>query len=104
MRHHQPSMLYDSDTFVVIHAVGNNEEIDAMIAAGIPRAVISLSVRHIYEIVDKRKNQEVCLHDGMAENFFELTKAWQLEAPHPADVERVLEGYSELAQLPIAIH
>lgn len=100
-----PSMLYDSDSFVVVHEVGNNDEItDAMVDGKLTRAEIDLRVRHIYEIVDKRNDREVCLHGAWAETFLRITKEWEQDPPEQEVVERILDGYCQLATLPMIVH
>lgn len=88
-------MLYDSDTFVVVHLQAN-EPADGEAP---PRVV-----RHGFEIVDKRSNKEVYLDGTWAEAFQRQINAWQLNTPTQEEVEATLDGYAELAQNPLVIH
>lgn len=82
-------MLYDSDTFVVVH---------------INAAEGEQTARHCFEIVDKRANVEVCLHDQWADLFQKHINAWQLKVPEQDEVERTLLLFAGLAQLPLCTH
>ena len=88
-------MLYDSDSFVVVHLQAN----EAPEGAVQPR-----SVRHGFEIVDKRSNKEVYLDGSWADAFQRQINAWQLNTPTQEEVEETLDGYAELAQNPLVIH
>ena len=88
-------MLYDSDTFVVVHMQAN-EPLDGEPA---PRIV-----RHGFEIVDKRSNKEVYLDGSWAELFQQRIAEWQLNMPTQEEVEDTLEQYAELAHTPVAVH
>ena len=88
-------MLYDSDSFVVVHLQAN----EAPEGAAQPR-----SVRHGFEIVDKRSNKEVYLDGSWAEAFQRQITAWQLNTPTQEEVEDTLEGYAELAHTPVLVH
>lgn len=99
-----PQMLYDSDSFVVVHDIGNNEEIEKMMLALVPRDQVEHMVQHIYEIVDKRNAKTVCLYGAWAETFLRITKEWMENSPNQEDVERVLDGYTQLAQIPVVLH
>ena len=88
-------MLYDSDSFVVVHLQANEPaEGDAL-----PK-----SVRHGFEIVDKRSNKEVYLDGSWADAFQRQINAWQLNTPTQEEVEDTLEGYAELAHTPVLVH
>ncbi|AVO48994.1 DUF3567 domain-containing protein [Melaminivora suipulveris] len=93
-------MLYDSDSFVVVHM-----QPDALLAApadageAAPRLV-----RHGFEIVDKRSGKEVYLDGSWAEMFQEQILAWQRNAPTQQEVEETLDGYAGLAQNPVVMH
>lgn len=91
-------MLYDSDTFVVVHMVADAVEP----AAGMPSA--PQMARHGFEIVDKRHGKEVFLDGSWAELFQERLKSWQDKTPSQEEIEATLEGYAQLAQTPIGLH
>ena len=88
-------MLYDSDSFVVVHLQANE-------AAEGEQA--SLLARHGFEIVDKRSNKELYLDGSWADAFQRQINAWQLNTPTQEEVEATLDGYAELAQNPLVIH
>ena len=88
-------MLYDSDSFVVVHMLAN-EGADGEAA---PR-----SPRHGFEIVDKRTNREIYLDGTWADAFQRQINAWQLNTPTQEEVEETLGGYAELAQNPLVMH
>ena len=88
-------MLYDSDSFVVVHLQAN----EAPEGEKQPRLV-----RHGFEIVDKRSNKEVYLDGSWADAFQRQINAWQLNTPTQEEVEATLDGYAELAQNPLVIH
>lgn len=92
-------MLYDSDAFAVVHILANAvEEGEAPPLDGpqIPR--------HGFEIVDKRSGKEVYLDGSWAEMFQIQITAWQQSTPSQEEVEDTLEGYAELAQMPVVMH
>ncbi len=88
-------MLYDSDSFVVVHMLANEP------AEGEPAPRVA---RHGFEIVDKRTNKELYLDGGWAEVFQRQINAWQLNTPTQEEVEATLDSYAELAQNPLVIH
>ena len=88
-------MLYDSDSFVVVHMQAN-EPLDGQPA---PRIA-----RHGFEIVDKRSNKEVYLDGSWADAFQRQITAWQANTPTQEEVEETLDGYAELAQNPLVMH
>jgi len=88
-------MLYDSDSFVVVHLQANDEAVQPNLPA---------LVRHGFEIVDKRSGKEVYLDGSWAELFQQQITAWQLNTPTEEEVETTLEGYAELAQNPVLMH
>ena len=90
-------MLYDSDTFVVVHV--QPTEGDAPVAPNVP-----VLARHGFEIVDKRSGKEVYLDGSWAELFQQQIAAWQLKTPTQEEVEDTLEGYAELAHTPVLVH
>ena len=96
-------MLYDSDSFVVLHLkpdLGLPTEV--MLADGeTPAPALP---RHGFEIVDKRSGKEVYLDGLWAELFQQRIAAWQENTPTQEEVEDTLEGYAELAQNPVVVH
>ena len=88
-------MLYDSESFVVVHLQANAAT-EGETPAGL--------VRHGFEIVDKRSNKEVYLDGSWADAFQRQINAWQLNTPTQEEVEATLDGYAELAQNPLVIH
>ncbi|MEJ8824364.1 DUF3567 domain-containing protein [Variovorax humicola] len=90
-------MLYDSESFVVVHVHPNEDDVPA--APNIP-----VLARHGFEIVDKRSGKEVYLDGSWAELFQQKIAAWQLNTPTQEEVEDTLEGYAELAQNPVLMH
>ena len=104
-------MLYDSESFVVVHmhpdaAVGEGSISPfggASIAAG-PLLPVPTLARHGFEIVDKRSGKEVYLDGSWAEMFQRQIQAWQQNTPTQEEVEDTLEGYAELAQIPVLVH
>ncbi len=91
-------MLYDSESFVVVHmqldtAGSDNAEIKKPVLA-----------RHGFEIVDKRSGKEVYLDGSWAELFQQQITAWQVNTPTQEEVEDTLDGYAELAHNPVLMH
>ena len=99
-------MLYDSESFVVVHVLPDAEPQDAVgdevQAAPVPS--LPTLIRHGFEIVDKRSGKEVYLDGSWAELFQQQISAWQAKTPTQEEVEDTLEGYAELAQNPIVLH
>ncbi|WP_027476060.1 BTH_I0359 family protein [Curvibacter gracilis] len=95
-------MLYDSDSFVVVHLVPDLDLTPGSTEAQEP-AVPQLA-RHGFEIVDKRSGKEVYLDGSWAEMFQQIILGWQLNAPTEEEVESTLERYSGLAQNPVLVH
>lgn len=95
-------MLYDSDSFVVLHMLPD-APVDAVTLADGETEAPALP-RHGFEIVDKRSGKEVYLDGSWAELFQQQILAWQREAPTEEEVEDILERYSGLAQNPVLIH
>lgn len=92
------NMLYDSDSFVVVHL-----ESEVQAAEGAVEGQPMLS-RHGFEIVDKRSGKEVYLDGSWAELFHQQIKAWQDKTPTQEEVEDTLERYAVLAQNPVVLH
>ena len=99
-------MLYDSDTFSVMHMLANAVTPEAAASpkgAETTRPTLMLA-RHGFEIVDKRTNKEVYLDGSWAELFQLHISAWQQNIPTQEEVEDTLEQYAELAQNPVVVH
>jgi hypothetical protein len=110
-------MLYDSDSFVVVHLQAEPQEDegarDAVQVAlqGIPIEGLQSAdkpeyrlARHGFEIVDKRSGKEVYLDGSWAELFQQQITAWQSKMPTQEEVEETLERYTQLAQNPVVMH
>ena len=94
-------MLYDSDSFVVVHMLPDAGLSDsAAKTAPLPPQLL----RHGFEIVDKRSGKEVYLDGLWAELFQRRITEWQQNTPTQEEVEDTLEGYAELAQNPVVLH
>jgi len=93
------NMLYDSDSFAVVHIHAN-----APMAGDIANAEEHHMPRHGFEIVDKRSGKEVYLDGSWAEMFQMQITAWQKSTPSQEEVEDTLEGYACLAQMPVVVH
>lgn len=102
-------MLYDSDSFVVVHMQANALLGDEIIEDSADNddhdaTAIPTMARHGFEIVDKRSGKEVYLDGSWAELFQQQILAWQQKTPTQEEVEDTLEGYAELAQNPVVMH
>ncbi|KAF1044147.1 BTH_I0359 family protein [Xylophilus sp.] len=95
-------MLYDSDSFVVVHMLPDENPTDEA-AARSTDATPQLA-RHGFEIVDKRSGKEVYLDGSWAEMFQQRILEWQRNTPTQEEVEDTLEGYAGLAQQPVIVH
>ncbi|MCZ2105637.1 MAG: DUF3567 domain-containing protein [Comamonadaceae bacterium] len=94
-------MLYDSESFVVVHMLPQPESAAPTEAeAFMPRQLL----RHGFEIVDKRSGKEVYLDGSWAELFQQQIIAWQHNTPTQEEVETTLDGYAGLAQNPVVLH
>ncbi|MBX3654013.1 MAG: DUF3567 domain-containing protein [Ramlibacter sp.] len=91
-------MLYDSESFVVVHMQADEAAGDP------PHGDTPQLARHGFEIVDKRSNKEVYLDGSWAELFQQQINAWQLNTPTQEEVETTLDGYAGLAQNPLVMH
>ena len=92
-------MLYDSDSFAVVHILANATD-----APGSDQGDLPQMPRHGFEIVDKRSGKEVYLDGSWAELFQQRIQAWQQNTPSQEEVEDTLEGYACLAQMPVVMH
>ncbi|MDR6213055.1 DUF3567 domain-containing protein [Paracidovorax wautersii] len=93
-------MLYDSDSFVVVHMQPDAGREDAELAS----PLVPQLGRHGFEIVDKRSGKEVYLDGSWAEMFQEQILAWQRDTPTQEEVDDTLDGYVGLAQNPVVVH
>ena len=91
-------MLYDSESFAVVHIQADALQDHEAAPTGPQLA------RHGFEIVDKRSGKEVYLDGSWAEMFQIQITAWQQSTPSQEEVEDTLEGYAELAQMPVVMH
>ncbi len=91
------NMLYDSDSFAVVHIFADAPAKDA--ADDKPQLP-----RHGFEIVDKRTGKEIYLDGSWAELFQRKIQAWQQHTPTQEEVEDTLEGYATLAHTPLVVH
>ena len=96
-------MLYDSESFVVVHMSPDAVETSGIVLndGAEPRPQL---VRHGFEIVDKRSGKEVYLDGSWAEMFQEQIRAWQRDTPTQEEVEDALDRYAGLAQNPVVVH
>ena len=92
------NLLYESETFAVMHLLANEAE------EGARKPVHPVLERHGFEIVDKRSGKEVYLDGSWAELFQKQLQAWQQHSPTQEEVEDTLEGYTGLAQQPVVVH
>ncbi|WP_280188260.1 DUF3567 domain-containing protein [Delftia sp. PS-11] len=92
-------MLYDSESFVVLHLRPDMDPKEPPAADAPPQLP-----RHGFEIVDKRSGKEVYLDGSWAEMFQKQIIAWQQDAPTEEEVESALERYAGLAQQPVVVH
>ena len=96
-------MLYDSESFVVVHMQADLP--DAKASQGLVSGVaIPQLARDGFEIVDKRSGKEVYLDGSWAELFQQQISAWQLKTPTQEEVEDALDRYAGLAQNPVLLH
>ena len=93
-------MLYDSDSFVVVHM---RQDIPLPGHTPIEPEAPQLE-RHGFEIVDKRSGKEVYLDGSWAEMFQQQILAWQRNTPTQEEVEDILDRYTGLAQNPVVVH
>ena len=97
-------MLYDSESFVVVHMLPDAVEKKSTQVLNDTAPAVPQLARHGFEIVDKRSGKEVYLDGLWAELFQQRIAAWQESMPTQEEVEDTLEGYAELAQNPVVVH
>ncbi len=95
-------MLYDSDSFVVVHMLADSLDPTATSSNQAPAP--PRLARHGFEIVDKRSGKEVYLDGSWAEMFQQQILAWQRNTPTQEEVEEALDRYTGLAQNPVIVH
>ncbi len=110
------NMLYDSESFVVVHFQADAplemlpqstpapdqapQNINGLVDTPLgPRLA-----RHGFEIVDKRSGKEIYLDGSWAEMFQEQIVAWQRDTPTQEEVEDTLDRYTALAHNPVIVH
>ncbi len=106
------NMLYDSDSFVVVHMEPSAGDLDVLVQDGDvletkqsrPGPLVPALERHGFEIVDKRSGKEVYLDGSWAKLFQKHISAWRANTPTQEEVEDTLERYAELAQNPVVMH
>ncbi|MBU0587069.1 MAG: DUF3567 domain-containing protein [Gammaproteobacteria bacterium] len=103
------NMLYDSESFSVLHLQAESwaaNAADLAVAAeqGVQEVELPTMPRHGFEIVDKRSGKEVYLDGSWAELFQRHLLAWQRNEPTQEEVEATLDQYAELAQNPVVVH
>ena len=96
-------MLYDSDSFVVLH-LKPELGLPTQITLADGHTCAPALPRHGFEIVDKRTGKEVYLDGSWAELFQQQIHAWQRQSPTQEEVEDILERYAQLAQNRVLIH
>ncbi|KQR37881.1 DUF3567 domain-containing protein [Acidovorax sp. Leaf160] len=98
-------MLYDSESFVVVHMQPDAADTPAAGASAAAASILAPQLaRHGFEIVDKRSGKEVYLDGSWAEMFQEQILAWQRDTPTQEEVDDTLDGYVGLAQNPVVVH
>lgn len=97
-------MLYDSESFVVVHMLPDSAEKQGTQALNDTAPPVPQLARHGFEIVDKRSGKEVYLDGSWAEMFQEQILAWQRDTPTQEEVEDALDRYAGLAQNPVVVH
>ncbi len=118
------NMLYDSESFVVMHfqadaapetlpaAADGAGQLhapvfrtgDVSMPAEGRAGVAPRLARHGFEIVDKRCGKEIYLDGSWAELFQQQIVAWQLNTPTQEEVEDTLDRYAALAHQPVVVH
>ena len=96
-------MLYDSESFVVVHMLTEHPSTSPVATAGGASAE-ALLPRHGFEIVDKSSGKEVYLDGAWAELFQQEVNTWETEGTSQEDIEATLSKYAELAQNPVILH
>ncbi|MDO5653726.1 MAG: DUF3567 domain-containing protein [Brachymonas sp.] len=101
-------MLYDSDSFAVVHmqsdASAEEAEVPVLADDHVPQQPGPTLARHGFEIVDKRSGRHVYLDGGWAELFQQQISAWHETTPSQEEVEDTLEHYAGLAGNRVMLH
>ncbi|MDD2610842.1 MAG: DUF3567 domain-containing protein [Giesbergeria sp.] len=97
-------MLYDSESFVVVHMLADSLDPTAAPPTEGQAPAAPRLARHGFEIVDKRSGKEVYLDGSWAEMFQQQILAWQRNTPTQEEVEAALDRYTGLAQNPVIVH
>ena len=99
-------MIYDSDTFVVLHLTPELPLSTDGVTVTTPTVTEPLRYlqRQGFEIVDKRTGKELYLDGTWAEMFHQQIQAWQTNNPTEEEVEATLDRYTGLAQQPVIVH
>lgn len=82
--------LYDSDHFTVVNIDIERKQF--------------MPIEHGFLIVDKTTNMEVFLHGASARIFEKKIKDWQQDTPFESQVEEALDGFTQLAAVPLLMH
>ena len=90
------NMLYNSDSFVVVHF-----EVPA--DAALPESTDAL-MRGGYEIVDKFARKEIFIEGAMAESFKEGVEALIETRPSEEEMDAYIGRYASLMQQPLVLH
>jgi len=90
------NMLYNSDSFVVVHF-----EVPA--DAALPESADAL-MRGGYEIVDKFARKEIFLEGALAESFKEGALALIETSPSEEEMDAYIGRYTSLMQQPLVLH
>lgn len=103
------NMLYDSDTFSVLHVLANEGQATDAVGTALQAAEQTQPgtpqmPRLGFEIVDKRSGKELYLDGSWAEFFQIKINDWQRNTPTQEEVENLLDGYATLAQTPLVVH
>ena len=96
-------MLYDSESFVVVHML-TEHPISSPAATSGGACATALLPRHGFEIVDKASGKEVYLDGAWAELFQQEVNTWETEGSSQEEIEATLAKYAELAQNPVVLH
>jgi hypothetical protein len=113
------NMLYDSDSFVVVHFQSEMPAANDVTGLGVGIVIDGSNptvpaaqeeplkprlARNGFEIVDKRSGREIYLDGSWAEMFQQHITAWQQNTPTQEEVEDTLDRYASLAQQPVTVH
>jgi hypothetical protein len=90
------NMLYNSDSFVVVHF-----EVPA--DAALPESNDAL-MRGGYEIVDKFARKEIFIEGALAESFKEGVESLIETRPSEEEMDAYIGRYASLMQQPLVLH